>query len=228
MPSSKVKREFLSSHVPTRFSSLRFLNQGGQKVVQNQLRQLHLESGAILYTCPGGIKRKRVDRARISGRSSRVNAQLAISFEIAIIAPQMTGKTLGHTASRPLLHLSFWMVLGVVSFLQTPAPSAEVLELTEVIAHPQHYDRKEVVVIGQVNGVQAITDKQGQPAFQFLLKDNAGTLKVTSRTPVRDGEQVIVEGTFTRRRQGGRIAVYNEVTAVVVRPLTELVADLVG
>jgi hypothetical protein len=158
-----------------------------------------------------------------------VNAQLAICVRIAIIAPQMTGKTLVHTSPRPLPHLSSWMVFGLVSLLLTTAPAAaELLEVADVIARPQHYDRKEVVVMGQVSGVQAITDKQGHPAFQFLLKDNAGTLKVTSRVPVQDGDQVIVEGTFTRRRQGGRIAVYNEVSAVVVRPLNQFDADLVG
>jgi hypothetical protein len=121
------------------------------------------------------------------------------------------------------------MVFGLVSLLLTMAPAAaELLEVADVIARPQHYDRKEVVVMGQVSAVQPITDKQGQPAFQFLLKDNAGTLKVTSRVPVQDGDQVIVEGTFTRRRQGGRIAVYNEVSAVVVRPLNQFDADLVG
>ena len=163
-----------------------------------------------------------------SGLASKVNAQLAIYVRIAIIPPQMTGKTLVHTLSRPLLHPSLWMVFGVVSFLLTIPASAELLELAEVIAHPQHYDRKEVVVMGQVSGVQPVTDKQGQPAFQFLLKDPAGTLKVISRVQVQDGDQVIVEGTFTRRRQGGRIAVYNEVTAVVIRPLNQFDADLVG
>jgi hypothetical protein len=116
----------------------------------------------------------------------------------------------------------------LVSFLLTAHVGAEMVELTEVIAHPQHYDRKEVVVMGQVNAVQPITDKQGQPAFQFLLRDNAGTLKVISRVPVDEGDQVIVEGTFTRRRQGGRIAVYNEVNAIVIRPLNQFYADLVG
>ena len=120
------------------------------------------------------------------------------------------------------------MVFGFLPLLIPSAVGAELLELTEVIAHPQHYDRKEVVVMGQVNNVQSITDKQGQPAFQFLLKDNAGTLKVISRVAVQEGDQVIVEGTFTRRRQGGRIAVYNEVNATVVRPLNEFDADLVG
>jgi hypothetical protein len=122
------------------------------------------------------------------------------------------------------------MVFGFVSLLSSVplSASAELLELAEVIAHPQHYDRKEVVVMGQATDVQAITDKQGQPAFQFLLKDNAGTLKVISRVPVIDGDQIIVGGTFTRRRQGGRIAVYNEVNAIVVRPLNQFDADLVG
>jgi hypothetical protein len=120
------------------------------------------------------------------------------------------------------------MVLGFVSLLLTAPAAAELMELADVIAHPQYYDRKEVVVMGQVNSVQLIADKQGQPAYQFLLKDNAGTLKVISRVPVQEGDQVIVEGTFTRRRQGGRIAVYNEVSAVVVRPLNQFDADLVG
>jgi hypothetical protein len=140
----------------------------------------------------------------------------------------MTGKTLVQTYRRPLLHPSLWMVFGVVSLLLPVPGRAEVLEVTEVIAHPQHYDRKEVVVMGQVNNVQLVTDKQGQPAFQFYLKDSSGTLKVISRIEVLEGDQVIVEGTFTRRRQGGRIAVYNEVTAVTVRPLNQLDADLVG
>ncbi|HKT36254.1 MAG TPA: hypothetical protein VJR03_15625 [Nitrospira sp.] len=120
------------------------------------------------------------------------------------------------------------MVFGFVPLLLSTAAGAELLELTEVIAHPQHYDRKEVVVMGQVNSVQAITDKQGQPAYQFLLRGAAGTLKVISRVRVEEGDQVIVEGTFTRRRQGGRIAVYNEVSAVVVRPINQFDADLVG
>jgi hypothetical protein len=140
----------------------------------------------------------------------------------------MTGKTLVRTTFRPLPYPSILMVLGFLSLLLSAPAIAEMLELAEVIAHPQHYDRKEVVVMGQVNAVQPITDKQGQPAFQFLLKDNAGTLKVISRVPVQEGDQVVVEGTFTRRRQGGRIAVYNEVSAIVVRPLNQFDADLVG
>lgn len=157
-----------------------------------------------------------------------MNAQLVKGNKIAIIPPQMTGKTLVHTSVRPLIHPSIWMVFGLVSLLAAAPAAAELLEVADVIARPQHYDRKEVVVMGQVSGVQAITDKQGQPAFQFLLKDNVGTIKVISRREVQDGDQIIVEGTFTRRRQGGRLAVYNEVNAIVIRPLNQFDADLVG
>ena len=71
-------------------------------------------------------------------------------------------------------------------------------------------------------------DREGRPAFQFFLKDAFGTLKVLSRTQVEEGDQVIVEGTFTRRRQSGRITVYNEVNASSVRPLNQFDPDLVG
>jgi hypothetical protein len=204
------------------------VNLGGTEGGAESAEANSLESGAILYACLEGIKRKGIGASLTSGLTSKVNAQLAIYIRSAIIAPQMTGKTLVHTASRPLLLPLLWMVFGPVSLLLSSSACAELMELAEVIAHPQHYDRKEVVVMGQVNAVQAITDKQGQPAFQFLLRDNAGTLKVTSRIPVQEGDQVIVEGTFTRRRQGGRIAVYNEVSAVVIRPLNQFDADLVG
>ena len=86
-----------------------------------------------------------------SGQNSREKAQLVKHFEIAIIAPQMTGKTLVHTSRRPLLYPSFLMALGLVSLLLVSAPAgAELLEVADVIAHPQHYDRKGVVVMGQV------------------------------------------------------------------------------
>jgi hypothetical protein len=170
-----------------------------------------------------------VPRRYLLGTASKQNAQLANSFQIAIIPSQMTGKTLVHTTFRPLPYTSLLLVLGFLSVLLASFPvRAGLLEVADVIARPQHYDRKEVVVMGQVNAVQSITDKQGQPAFQFLLKDNVGTLKVISRMPVQEGDQIIVEGTFTRRRQGGRIAVYNEVSAAVIRPLNQFDSDLVG
>jgi len=140
----------------------------------------------------------------------------------------MTSNSLVRIDHRPLSGVLFWLVALVNPLLLSSHSSAQLLEMTDLMAHPQHYDRKEVVVIGQVSNVQPVTDKQGKPAFQFLLKDGVGTLKVISRTQVEDGDQVIVEGTFTRRRQSGSITVFSEVNATLVRPLNEFHPDLVG
>jgi hypothetical protein len=58
MPSSQVKQDWLLSHGSRWLHRLPFMNQGEQKVVQNQLRQTPVESGVILYACPDWIKRK--------------------------------------------------------------------------------------------------------------------------------------------------------------------------
>lgn len=100
--------------------------------------------------------------------------------------------------------------------------------MADLVAHPEVYDHKAVVVVGLVREVQLIVDQKGEPSFKFLLADDVGTVKVTSRIPVQNGDQIIVEGTFTRRRQGGRLPVYNEVNALTIRPLNQLHSDLVG
>jgi hypothetical protein len=140
----------------------------------------------------------------------------------------MTGNSLVPPLFRPLTVTIFWLALISNPLFLSSATDAQLLEMTDLMAHPQHYDRKEVVVMGQVSNVQSVTDKEGRPAFQFFLKDGVGTLKVLSRTLVQEGDQVIVEGTFTRRRQSGRIPVYNEVNATSIRPLNQFDPDLVG
>ena len=100
--------------------------------------------------------------------------------------------------------------------------------MTDLMTHPEVYDHKAVVVIGLVKDVQMVIDQNGQPTYQFLLADGVGMLKVTSRIQVQNGDQVIVEGMFTRRRQGGRLTVYNEVNAFTIRPLNQFYSDLVG
>jgi len=48
------------------------------------------------------------------------------------------------------------------------------------------------------------------------------------KTEVHDGEQVIVEGVFSRLRQVGRAMIYNEIKASSIRALDRLNPDLVG
>ena len=112
----------------------------------------------------------------------------------------------------------------------TPVAAASLIEISELLAHPEQYDHQDVMVTGKVMNVQLATNRQGQPAYGFLLQDQAGTLKVVSlgQLEVHEGDQVIVEGVFSRLRQVGRTIVYNEIKALSVKPLTRLNPDLVG
>jgi cytochrome c-type biogenesis protein CcmE len=124
------------------------------------------------------------------------------------------------------------LLLLLLTFSLTPllAHAVSLLEITELLTHPEQYDRQEVVVAGQVTNVQLATNRQGQPAYGFLLKDPAGMLKVISlgQIEVREGDQVIVEGVFSRLRQVGRTIIYNEIKALSIKPINRLNPDLIG
>lgn len=139
----------------------------------------------------------------------------------------MASKTLVQMRYSSLAPLAFLLVV-LAQLLLVSSANADLLEMADLMAHPEVYDHKTVVVIGSVKDVQLVFDQKGEPTFKFLLADDDGTLKVTSRVQVQDGDQVIIEGTFTRRRQGGRLTVYNEVNAFTVRPLNQFNSDLIG
>lgn len=124
------------------------------------------------------------------------------------------------------------LLLPLVTFISVPllGHATSLLEITELLNHPEQYDHQEVVVTGQVTNVQLATNRQGQPAYGFLLKDPAGTLKIISlgQIEVREGDQVIVEGVFSRLRQAGRTIIYNEIKALSIKPMNRLNPDLVG
>ena len=122
------------------------------------------------------------------------------------------------------------LLLFAFSLIPLHVHASGLLEITELLTHPEQYDRQEVVVSGQVTNVQLATNRQGEPAYGFLLKDQAGTLKVISlgQIEVREGDQVIVEGVFSRLRQAGRTIIYNEIKALSIKPMNRLNPDLVG
>lgn len=134
------------------------------------------------------------------------------------------------TSRAPVLFLTMLCVFAFGSLGTTPVLASGLIEIAELLAHPEQYDHQDVVVTGKVMNVQLATNRQGQPAYGFLLQDHAGTLKVVSlgQLEVREGDQVIVEGVFSRLRQVGRTVVYNEIKAISVKPMTRLNPDLVG
>ena len=102
------------------------------------------------------------------------------------------------TLRRSLSILSMVPVLFATVLCSGVVFPAGLLDLADIIAHPDQYDRQEVVVSGQVTNVQLATNRQGQPAYGFLLKDQSGTVKVIGlgQVEVKEGDQVIVEGIF--------------------------------
>lgn len=141
----------------------------------------------------------------------------------------MARRVNSHNSRASLLLMAPFLLL-VLSFMPSLAHASGLLEITELLTHPEQYDHQEVVVTGQVTNVQLATNRQGQPAYGFLLKDPAGTLKVISlgQVEVREGDQVIVEGIFSRLRQVGRTTIYNEIKALSIKPINRLNPDLVG
>jgi cytochrome c-type biogenesis protein CcmE len=133
---------------------------------------------------------------------------------------------------QPRISVILIAILPLLAFSLIPlcAHASGLLEITELLTHPEQYDRQEVVVTGQVTNVQLATNRQGQPAYGFLLKDQAGMLKIISlgQVEVREGDQVIVEGIFSRLRQAGRTTIYNEIKALSIKPMNRLNPDLVG
>jgi hypothetical protein len=136
--------------------------------------------------------------------------------------------TIRLTLRTSLLAAPFLFLL--LTLVPEPALAAGILDLADIIAHPDQYDRQEVVVSGQVTNVQLATNRQGQPAYGFLLKDQAGTVKVIGlgQVEVKEGDVVIVEGVFSRLRQAGRTIIYNEIKALSIKSLNRLNPDLVG
>lgn len=121
------------------------------------------------------------------------------------------------------------VLLSLISFSACPA-DAGMVEVADLVTHPDQYDKQMVIVVGRVTSIQTAENRQGQSAYGFLLKDTNGTVKVIGmgKTDVHEGEQVVVEGVFSRLRQAGRAVVYNEIKANSIRPIDRLHPDFVG
>ncbi len=128
--------------------------------------------------------------------------------------------------------LSCLMIVGLLWFMLLPTHpvGAAMVEVADLVTHPDQYDKQMVIVVGRVTSIQTAENRQGQSAYGFLLKDTNGTVKVIGlgKTDVHEGEQVIVEGVFSRLRQAGRAIVYNEIKANSIRPIDRLHPDFVG
>jgi hypothetical protein len=133
-------------------------------------------------------------------------------------------------ATRRLFRPFAWLVMLILIGLPSALLAGGMLEIADLVARPDQYDRQAVVVVGQVSNLQTAANKEGQSAYGFLLKAGDRSVKVIGlgKTDVHEGDQVMVEGVFSRLRQTGRAIVLNEIKANTVRSLDRLNPDLVG
>jgi|SRR5579885_1720366 cytochrome c-type biogenesis protein CcmE len=122
------------------------------------------------------------------------------------------------------------VLLLALAWPSSPADAAGRLELADLIAHADQYDKQVVTVVGRVTNLQLASNKQGQLAYGFLLKDGDEAVRVFAlgKAEIREGDQVVVEGVFSRQRLAGRAATHNEIKASSIRSLERFSPDFVG
>lgn len=154
--------------------------------------------------------------------------QTTMNSRIPALRCSLSGES--SRSSRIISPYFLLVLLGVLIGASGAALAASLTEMAELLAHPEQYDHQVVTVSGQVTNIQLATNREGNPAYGFLLKSEGGTLKVVAlgKSHVRDGDYVIVEGVFTRLRQVGRTVVYNEIRAKSVQSMSSLNPDLIG
>ncbi len=137
-----------------------------------------------------------------------------------------------HALARTVSSVVPFLMIGALCWglFSTPVAASVLTEVTDLLAHPDQYDHQVVTVSGKVTNFQLATNREGRPAYGFLLQASAGTVKVVGlgKAEVREGDYVIVEGIFSRLRQAGRTIVYNEIKATSVQSMARMNPDLVG
>ncbi len=105
-----------------------------------------------------------------------------------------------------------------------------MLQVADLVSHPEQYNRQVVVVVGQVADLQTATNRRGKSFYGFLLKDTNGAVKVIGKgkTLVQNGENIVVEGKFSRLRRTGRAIIYNEIQARRILSLDRFSPELIG
>ncbi len=99
------------------------------------------------------------------------------------------------------------------------SPSTSLIQ--EILAHPEAYHQRNLVLEGRVRNLRQKFSRRGNPYTLFHLDDGQAWLKVYLRghPPLEEGQWVRVEGTFYAVKQVGRLRFYNELTAKRVEPV---------
>ncbi len=118
------------------------------------------------------------------------------------------------------LAFRLWVLGFLVIGLAGPTPAQD--HIGDILARPDSFDGREVVVQGTASAVDPRTSRRGNDYFTFRLSDETGTsLKVFSwgKPAIAPGDRVQVSGRFQRERRVGRYSFTNEVEAFRIRKL---------
>jgi hypothetical protein len=116
------------------------------------------------------------------------------------------------------------LLLGVVAFLAVGlvVPALARDRIGDILARPDAFDGREVVLGGKASAVDPRTSRRGNDYFTFRLSDETGaSLKVFSwgKPAITPGDRVEVRGRFQRKRRVGRYTFTDEVEASRIRKL---------
>ena len=121
---------------------------------------------------------------------------------------------------RPLIRLlaGLFAVLWAAAAL---AARADLVTVKDLLAEPDKWHGRAVVVTGSVGKLEPRTSQRGNPYYTFLLNDGIQSVTVFSygAPEVRDGNRVQVEGTFLKVKRVGKYTFQNQVDATSVRAL---------
>jgi hypothetical protein len=118
------------------------------------------------------------------------------------------------------LAFRLWVIVFLVVALTGPALARD--RIGDVLAQPDAFDGREVMIEGKASAVDPRTSRRGNDYFTFRISDETGTsLKVFSwgKPAFAPGDRVEVSGRFQRERRVGRYSFTNEVDAFRIRKL---------
>lgn len=118
--------------------------------------------------------------------------------------------------------LPFQMCVAVILAMGLPSLALARDRIGDILARPETFDRREVVLIGKASALDPRTSQRGNDYFTFRLEDETGaSLKVFSwgKPAIAPGDRVEVQGRFQKERRVGRHIFTNEVEAFRIRKL---------
>lgn len=113
-----------------------------------------------------------------------------------------------------------WLVVVLVATAALAVP-ADLVSVKTLLAEPDKWHGRAVVVSGSVGKLEPRTSQRGNPYYTFLLTDESASVTVFSygAPEIKDGNRVQVEGTFLKIKRVGKYTFQNQVDARQIQVL---------